>query len=69
MSKVDRVLFEEFVDYCLRQRKLPDLERSLKAGPADEELKKWNLTPDEWGLALEKAIAEYKDVGPRGRAA
>lgn len=69
MSKVDQVLFEEFIDHCLRQRQLADLERSRRAGPAQEELTQWNLTPDEWAMALDRAIEEYKQCGPRGRPA
>lgn len=65
----DKILFEEFIDHCLRQRQLADLERSRRAGPTTEELTKWNLTADEWAMALDKAIAEYKEFGPRGRSA
>lgn len=67
MSAMPR--FDEFVDYCLRQRRLPDLERAQSVGPTAAVLDHWNLTHDEWQSALARAIAEYRESGPRGKAA
>ncbi len=68
MEESKRPLFEEFVDFCLRECQLAQLEQQLAAGPVQADLDKWNLMHEEWQMALEKAIAEYKDLGARGKA-
>jgi hypothetical protein len=52
--------FIQFVDSLVKQS-TSELERLLAAGPSFQVLAEWDLTVDEWRLALEQALQEVRE--------